>query len=128
MVMKRWVMVLLLSTSLFSDECPKDFFAGHDIIGKGVYDSSHSDEAIEMASLIAHDDLAKQVSSVFQEERSKIENEAFATQMTTRYSTILEGYEVVSKQYDPKTHRAKVVLRLRDSVARAHLCRSLQKH
>jgi len=125
--MKKVLMILLMTISLFSDDCPKTLFLGHDIIGKGMYVSINSNEALEMASLIALDDLGKQVSSLLQEERSMIENETFSSQMTTRYKTVLKAYEVVSKQYDPKRHEAKVVLKIKNTVAKEHLCRPSQK-
>ena len=76
-----------------------------------------------MATIVAEDDLAKQISSVLQEERSSIENEKFSMQMTTSYKTLLHSYEVVSKKYDSKRKRAEVVVKISRQQARKALCK-----
>ena len=123
--MKVFLIIFLASIALLAVECPEKLFSGHDIIGKGSYVGLDSSNALEMAALIASDDLAKQVSKVMQEEISKINNETFSTQITTKYTTLLKKYKVVVKEYDSKKHKANVVLKIQNSVARSLLCDSL---
>jgi hypothetical protein len=125
--MKIFITLLFIHVYLFADGCPENLFSGKDITAEGLYVSMNSNEAFEMATLIAMDALAKRVSKVFQEEITQMENETFSMDITTEYTTLLKQYEILYKEYDMKQHKAKVVLKIKNSVARSHLCNALQK-
>lgn len=120
--MRRAIIALLISITIGAGDCPKSALAGKVFVGTGVYVSERPDEAMEMASLIALDDLAKQVGTVLQTEQSLIQEGGFSTKMTTSHATLLKGHQVVSKTYDTTSNRASVVVQIDGAVISERLC------
>ncbi|MBN2895847.1 MAG: hypothetical protein JXK05_08180 [Campylobacterales bacterium] len=121
--MKAFIVLLIFSLLLIAAECPQQFFSGNGYIyGEAEYPSSDAHLAIEMATLLATDNLAKKISTVLIEESGNIYNDSFDSIIKTHYATILAGFEVVEKNYNSSTSQAKVVLRLKRQLAREIIC------
>ena len=120
--MKKVVISVFFSLIATANSCTQRI--DHDIFAKGIYISDNAHEALEMATLVAQENLAKQFSAVLQEEDSEIENESFRSTITTSFRSVLQGYAIASKRYDRNTRKAEVVLKIDASRARSILCNS----
>ena len=82
------------------------------LIAKGVFKSTNEALAINMATNLALNSLAKKFGKVIQSEYSNIINEDVMMKITTNAKNIITGYEIISLKYDPKTQKAEVIIEL----------------
>jgi len=112
---------ILLITSLLFAQCPQ--VVDKAIKGRGVFKDPSPQVAMEMATLIAQDDLAKKVLAVQQKEMSKLTERSFSSKITTTLSGSIDGFSIVSKDYDAKSSRAEVFVELSQLKVNEILCK-----
>ena len=82
------------------------------IIAKGVFVSKNETMAINMATNMAINSLAKRLGKVVQSEYSKFINNDIMMRITTDAKNIVSGYEVISEDYNYDTGKAVVEIKL----------------
>ncbi len=82
------------------------------LTAKGVFTSKNETMAINMATNMAINSLAKKLGKVVQSEYSNFMNDDVMMKITTDAKNIVSGYEIISEKYDYETGRAKVVIQL----------------
>lgn len=96
------------------------------IIVKGVFKNQNEAMAINMATNLAINSLAKRLGKVVQSEYSSFINNDIMMKITTNAKNIVSGYEVVSEEYDDATGKAVVKIKLDGQVIDAAIQEQMQ--
>ena len=96
------------------------------IIAKGVFVNKNETMAVNMATNMAINSLAKRLGKVVQSEYSSFINDDILMKITTNAKNIVSGYEVVSEKYNDKTGKAIVEIKLDGQVIDAAIKSQVQ--
>jgi hypothetical protein len=91
---------------------PKIIKKAKTIVVKGIFVSKNEAMAINMATNMALNSLAKRLGTVVQTEYSSFINDDVRMKITTNAKNIISGYEVISEDYNQKTGKATVKVKL----------------
>jgi len=86
------------------------------ITAVGIYKNRNEMIALQMATNVAINNLAKKVGKVLQEEETSLKNDQLTMIMTTHAQNVINGYEKIAEKYDRKSGRAEVTIQLEGSV------------
>lgn len=115
------IFVLLVASLSLQAVCQSPF--KKPILAKGVFVDKNSHNAFDIATLLAQENLAKQITKVLQTETTTIETDAFKSKLHTSFSSDMDSFSIVSKRYDAVSHRAEVIIEMQAEKANELLCR-----
>lgn len=98
-----------------------------DLTARGVFTNKRESLAINMATNLALNSLAKKLGNVLQSEYSNMMNENIMMKITTDAKNIVSGYKILSSKYNQKTKKAEVIIQLDGSVIDARIEDELTK-
>ena len=96
------------------------------LTAKGVFLNKNETLAINMATNMAINSLAKKLGRVVQSEYSNFMNDDVMMRITTNAKNIVSGYEIISEKYDYKTGKAVVMIQLDGEVIDAEIKSNLK--
>ncbi len=102
-------------------QAPKAVKRAKSIVAKGIFVSKNETIAINMATNMAINSLAKRLGKVVQSEYSSFINDDIMMKITTDAKNIVSGYEIVSEKYNYDTGKAIVEIKLDGSIIDAAL-------
>ena len=96
------------------------------LTAKGIFLNKNETLAINMATNMAINSLAKKLGRVVQSEYSNFMNDDVMMRITTNAKNIVSGYEILSEKYDYKTGKAIVMIQLDGEVIDAEIKNNLK--
>ena len=96
------------------------------ITAKGTFKHKMESLAINMATNMAINSLAKKLGKVVQSEYSNFMNDDIMMRITTNAKNIVSGYEILSEKYDDKTNKATVIIQLNGEVIDAEIQKNIK--
>ena len=86
------------------------------IVATGIYKHKNEMIALQMATNVAINNLAKKIGTVLQEEETTLQNDRVNLIMKTHAQNVINGYEKIEEEYNTRTGRAEVTIQLEGSV------------
>lgn len=127
--MKQSLSILIYVLLLFSctmAECTKNVFTTP-LVAKGVYVTKKPSLGFEMATLLAQENLAKQLSNVKQTETSTLTQSQFHSVIQTVFQNSIDSFEIKSKSFNAEKSTATVVITMQPKKANTILCNISKK-
>jgi hypothetical protein len=94
----------------------QEILSDRKIVAKGIYKHTNEMIALQMATNVAINNLAKKIGKVLQEEETTLKNDKVSLIMKTHAQNVVNGYEITDQKYNPKTGRAEVEIQLEGTV------------
>lgn len=125
---KIFFICIILVSSLWSASCVQyeRVFVDRTIIATGTWKNAQEAIALDIATTMALNSIAKQAGDVLQSEDTTLYNDKVHMIITTKANNIIRGYTVLSKEWDPKTHRAEVTIKIDGKVLANDFCRVIK--
>ena len=98
------------------------------LIATGVFLNKNETIALNMATNMAINNLAKSVGDVLQAEDSTLYNDKVHMIITTKANNIVKGFQILSQTYDLKTGRAEVTIKQDGRVLASELTKVMRKY
>lgn len=112
--------ILLISSLVFA-QCPQP--VDKPVQARGVFKNSSMQVAMEMATLLAQENLAKKILEVHQKELSQMTDKSVSSKLTTSMNGSIDGFRIISKDYNPETSKAEVFVELSKNKVNEALCK-----
>lgn len=98
------------------------------LIATGVFVNKNETIALNMATNMAINNLAKSVGNVLQAEDSTLYNDKVHMIITTKARNIVKGFQIISQTYDRKLGRAEVTIKQDGKVLATELTKEMSKY
>lgn len=123
-----FLFILLLSLNAFTATCIEyiKVFETRTIVTTGTYVNKVESVAINLATTMALNKAAKQAGEVIQKEDTTLYNDKVHMVIQTKASNIVDGYQVLSEEYDKSTGRAEVTIKIEGKQLAGQLCKLLK--